>query len=145
MEGGYGRIQDRRGGGGLNSYTAAGGYGTSKGNHTVIATIRRGIGDYHALGATSSLGIEGGWSWARPNTNWTMTSSLVGERLHALQVGRMEAWAYHGQVTRRLAAHFDAVLDAVYAHQTRVRIVDFMGRGLRLSCVWTPANLRRAR
>lgn len=146
LEGGYGRLSDAGPGGGRNTYTAGVGVGTIQGFHTLLITVRRGIGNLTGLLAGSSLGGEAAWTWARPGIRWSATGSVAYERVQGRQFGLVQAWVYHASLSRALSDHFSVMVDAVHANDSGRNAVNFVGRGFRVSCVWSPSatpNRRR--
>ena len=125
----------------LNSYNAGGGFGTAVAFHSLSVTAHRRIADVYGVGATSSVGGEFGWNWSRPTVPWALASSAGYERLRGGPLYEIEAWRCHASVTRRLTARLSLVFDAAYAGSSGRERTDLTGRGVRLTCVWTPVDI----
>ncbi|MBS1824072.1 MAG: hypothetical protein JST93_02010 [Acidobacteria bacterium] len=130
---------------GRNGYTAFGAAGTNAGNHTVAASFRRGVADFHGLGADTTIGGEGSWSWRRARSPLALASSLGYERLQIGSSRILNAWVYHATVIREINPHFSLVFDVAYANGTSGTLADFARRGVRLTLVWTPQENGRRR
>jgi hypothetical protein len=133
LQGGFARISDPVAGGfGRSSYTTEGTLGTTKGYHTLAVIARRGVADLHGLGADTSVGAEGAWTWTPHNRPWSLGSSLGYERLEGGSVGMLQAWVGQVNAVRRLSTHFELVLAGVYVTDS--------GRNVR---DWSPGPDRR--
>lgn len=130
---------------GRNGYTAFGAAGTNAGNHTVAASFRRGVADFHGLGADTTIGGEGSWSWRRPRSLLALSSSLGYERLEIGGSRILNAWVYHLTAIREVTPHFSLVFDVAYANGRSGTLADFARRGVRLTLVWTPQENGRRR
>lgn len=123
---------------GRNGYTAFGAVGTNAGHHTIAGSFRRGVADFHGLGADSTIGAEGSWSWRRPRSALALASSLGYERLGIAGAQVLNAWVYHATAIREVTPHLSLVFDVAYANGMSGRLADFSRRGVRISLVWTP-------
>lgn len=121
-----------------NSYTVSGAVGTTKGNHTLAATFRRGLGDLHGLGTENTVAFEGAWSWAPRASSWSVGSSLGYEQLGGGTLETIRAWVYQASAVRRLTPHFSLAFASVYMTDSVPDVVGLTRRGLRVSLVWTP-------
>lgn len=130
---------------GRNGYTAFGAVGTNAGYHTIAASFRRGVADFHGIGADSTIGAEGSWSWRRPRSPLALTSSLGYERLRIAGARTLNVWVYHATAIREVNPHLSLVFDVAYANGTSGSLSDFSRRGIRVSLVWTPQEIGRMR
>lgn len=139
LQGGYVRISEPGSEGfGRSSYTMGAAYGTTKGYHTVAMRFRRGAGDVHGLGSQSTIGFDGAWSWNPHATSWALGSGLGYERLEGGTPGRFEAWICQATAVRRLSAHFEMALTAVYMAHSSPGLEDLTRTGLRTTLIWRP-------
>jgi hypothetical protein len=143
LAGGYERLSElgpsrfRR-----NSYGASAAIGTATGQHTLVAMVRRGLGDMRGLGGDSTISAEGAWTWARPLTPWSVGGSVQYERVGNRGLGLLEMWSCQATLQRRLTSELHVAFGAVYITSTGPNWIDLSGRGVRLSLVWTPGSER---
>ena len=143
VQAGYARMSDSGArGAGRNSYTVSAALGTSKGYHTLAATLRRGLADLHGIGGDSTIGCEAAWSWAPHAGSWTLGSSLGYERIDSRGLGVLQAWMGQASIGRRLSAHFQLTLSTVYLRDSGADLARLERRAVRMSFVWTPGQDR---
>jgi hypothetical protein len=139
LQGGYVRIADRQASGfGRSSYTLGGSYGTTTGRHTVAWTFRRSGGDIHGIGSQATVGVDGAWSWFSPTSAWRLGSSVGYERVNGATLGLLQAWLSQATVARRLSAHFELNMTAIYVDHFSGNLERLTRAGLRISLVWRP-------
>jgi len=143
VQGGYARIWEPGiAGPGRNSYLMSGTLGTTKRYHSLASTFRRGVADYHGLGADNTIAIEGAWTWAPQPSSWSVGSSLGYERLGGGWLGMAQGWVGQANVMRRLGAHMALEFAAVYMADSGRDFAALTRRGARVSLVWTPERPR---
>lgn len=139
LQGAYVRMSEAGlGGSARNSYAVTGTFGTMKGFHTLAVTGSRGVASLHGLGAETTHGVEGVWSWAPQASSWTISSSVGYERLRGSAVGTVQAWIWQGNAVRRLARNFQVAFSTVYLSDTGAEVLGLNRRGVRISFTWTP-------
>jgi hypothetical protein len=135
---GYVRLGDMHGEPGRSTYMVSGAYGTSIGSHTFAFTGHRSAGDVHGLGASSTVGGNGVWSWRSLRNAWIAGGSIGYERLGEIGTARIQAWVSQINVTRRLSPHFDLAVTAVYVAHMSSDLQDLSRAGVRLCVIWRP-------
>ena len=116
----------------------SGAYGTMVGRHTLALTAHRSAGDVHGLGASSTVGGNGAWSWTSRRDIWMLGGSMGYERLGGIGAGRLQAWLAQVNLTRRLSRHFDLGLTTMYVTHLSSDLENLSRAGLRLSVNWRP-------
>lgn len=120
------------------SYTASGALGTNRRSHRLVATLSRGIGDFHGLGAESSMTFEGAWWWSSHTSSWVLGSSIAYDRIQFSGSSDLNAWMGQFHTGYWLSPHFELSFQAMYLTDFGVQPVGLTFRGARISLLWTP-------
>jgi hypothetical protein len=122
-------------------YRGAFGLGTKLGSHSLVASVRRDIGDTLGFGSRSTTGAGLGWSWRRGSSPWSLQAGASYERLAGRLVDVISGWVSQASISRRLTSQTTLSVQAFYASDTGSAtggFIDLARRGIRMTFTWAP-------
>lgn len=113
--------------------------------HTFMLNYNRTLADSYGLGSGSTSGATGAWSWRRPASRWSVSSSFGYQKLANLTFHSPQSWQASAGLGRSLSNQISMNLQYGYlklpASVTSAG-GDFTENGVTLSLNWSPSGYR---